>query len=639
MTPGDRLLYLLLVAVVVAPALAFVAGFRGGRCTFVLYREPKLAALQVLGWTFLILLWWLKGPLLARRFRRSLLRQPILACVGLWIAYATLTGLWVEVGENYRYELAQYIFLFLLLVSLRLWGSFEPRVRGLLVGSLVASLVPITLIGLIQLRVDLPFLLPIDPELGVYYPSLMGYKNPMALSLLAQIFLLAHLVLAPQEPSPAAELLGPSPPCYESVAMRNGLIASRHRPALRLSLAILLGLELVYLAVLQSRAAYLAVAVSIPFLLVALLWRARDWRRVGRTAAAFAATMLLVLGFMMVTPASRQRLESIGRYLGEEVLTLEADRTTYLLNTLEMVRHRPFGVGLGDWQTHYPVYRRHNRYTAFTEEIQVRRAHSDYVQVLGETGWQGLALWILLWIASLAFAVRRFRATGDRLFLFLGLQLLALAVASAGDYFVELPYNKLQLFLLLAILLQRPLAARGGALQPPASSVPRPDAARRFLLPAILVTVLGIAGIADGAGALYRSYHAAALKEVAAEITAGRVLGIAAERLAEPIALATFHGERFRAGFGHGKTFHKDYLVLAHLAWLSGERQQAIADATEALRLHPFYPNAFKLLAELTRSTDPQQAAHYREAHRYILHRASAGFRRPYPALPGDPDS
>ncbi len=601
--PGDRLLYLLLVAVVVVPALAFVAGSRGGRFTFVLYREPKLAALQVLGWTFLIVLWWLKGPRLARHFRRSLLRQPTLACAGLWIAYATLTGLWVEVGENYRYELAQYIFLLLFLVSLRLWGSFEPRVRGLLVGSLVASLAPITLIGLIQLRVDLPFLLPIDPELGVRYPSLMGYKNPMALSLLAQIFLLAHLVLSPRLKSPW------------------------RWSAARLALTVLLGLEVVYLAVLQSRAAYLAVAVAIPFLLVALLWRARDWRRVGRTAAAFAAAVLLVLGFMMVTPASRQRLESIGRYLGDEVLTLKADRTTYLLNTLEMVKHRPFGVGLGDWQTHYPVYRRHNRYTAFSEEIQVRRAHSDYVQVLGETGWQGLALWVLLWISSLSFAVRRFRATGDRLFLFLGLQLLAVAVASAGDYFVELPYNKLQLFLLLAIL-----------LQPPAGSAPRPGAARRFLLPAILVTVLGIAGIAHGAGALYRGYHAAALKGVAAEITVGRAVGIAAERLAEPIALATFHGERFRAGFGHGKTFHKDYLVLAHLAWLSGERQQAIADATEALRLHPFYPNAFKLLAELTRSTDPQRAAHYREAHRYILHRANAGFRRPYPPLPGEPD-
>lgn len=45
-------------AAVVLPALAFADGMRGGKVAIVLYWEPKLAAVQILGWSLLTALFW-----------------------------------------------------------------------------------------------------------------------------------------------------------------------------------------------------------------------------------------------------------------------------------------------------------------------------------------------------------------------------------------------------------------------------------------------------------------------------------------------------------------------------------------------------------------------------------------------------
>ena len=88
---------------------------------------------------------------------------------------------------------------------------------------------------------------------------------------------------------------------------------------------------------------------------------------------------------------------SAAAYAASPRTYLESDRGVYLRNTLNMARYRPFGVGLGDWQSQYPVFRSVRRSADFTDqglEVQVRRAHSDHVQFLGEAGWPGFVLWL-----------------------------------------------------------------------------------------------------------------------------------------------------------------------------------------------------------------------------------------------------
>lgn len=598
----------MLALTIVLPAVAFVVGSRGDRVTFMLYREPKLVAIQALGWTLLILLYWTRRSAFEAHWHPRLLRRPTMALLTLFIAYSAVTGLWVEVSGNYVYELAQLLLLLPLMLALQLWGSFDHRVRPLILGCLVVSLAPATVVGLVQLWVDIPFLVPIAPELGVRNPSLMGYKNPMALSLLAQLYLLAYLVFMGSE--------------------RDGILAGR---GWRRSLGVLLGLELVYVVTLQSRSTYIALFLTAPLFLIPLLAQSRDRRRAFRIAGSFALAMVLVAAVVASLPGPRKRLASVRAYLVEDFF--EEDRFTYLVNTLGMARSRPFGVGLGDWQTHYPVYRAHNRFTSFTEKTQARRAHSDYLQILGETGWPGAMLWLLVVGSAVVWAVRRFQASGDRLFLALGVQLLAVAIAGVGDFFLEIPYNKFQFFLLLALLGMPPPTPAADPRRRHFAADPR---RRHFTATGALVavTLVGVFAAYRSVELFAKSYSAAALRDVAWETRARHEAGASVEELSDLLEQAESLRARFLSLKGHDKTFHKDYLILAFLAQLQGDTDQAIRDSGEALRLHPYYPNAFRMLAFLTRPTDKQLADHYHEAYDYIMNQASRGFRRPYPPFP-----
>jgi O-antigen ligase len=188
----------------------------------------------------------------------------------------------------------------------------------------------------------------------------------------------------------------------------------------RLGWTLLLGLELVYLATLQSRTAYLALAVSA--LLALVVGRARHLHREGERGrlAPRGAAAVLALGAVLVVlvaslhPGARGRLATMGRILASPASYLETDRGLYLRATWSMVREHPFGVGLGDWQTHYPLHRPREAFGGPEDLHRVRRAHSDHVQMLGELGWQGLAAWWAVLGTALVLAGRSFWRSGRR---------------------------------------------------------------------------------------------------------------------------------------------------------------------------------------------------------------------------------
>jgi hypothetical protein len=509
-----------------------------------------------------------------------------------------MTVLWVEVPANLGYELHQYLLVVALLIALLLWRARDPRVGRTLLVALVAGFAPITLVGLAQLVVEVPWLAPIDPTIGVRNTSLMGYKNPMALALLGQILLLGHLACRPQAP-----------------ARRIGWLA-------------LLGLEVVYLATLKSRTGYLALAVGLALVVALAVARRRSLRATALATVVIVAAGGLFAAGLRLAPGGGERLRSAVSYVLAPGTFLDSDRGVYLRNTLHMVAHHPFGVGLGDWQTHYPLYRAHDRYRAFTETHQVRRAHSDHVQMLGELGWQGLAIWLALLAFAAAGPLRRYLASGETLPLFAGVQVAVLTVAMAGDYLVEMPYHKFELFVLLAIASE------------PAEGAPSAAAPRRRRLPTgLVVGALGVAGVLYAASLGLKSHLSAALRRDFVELTEG--VGSAPASPARRAALlARIHlrGLRFETLPGSSKTSYKDALILAYTAWKAGDLPRALALARRSLALHPYHPNAFRLLAALCREGDPGLAALYEETHRYLVDEASDGFRRPYPPLPGDPD-
>ncbi len=597
-TPGSGILHGLLGVTVILPALCFAFGTEDGEVTFVLYREPKLVALAISGWLLLATFFWLRRKAFSITDLTELLERPAVALLAVFLAYLAASRLWVRVIENHSYELYQYLLLFLLLIVLVLWARHDARVVKIVRYGLIASLAVATLVGMLQALVPIAVLRPIDPEMGVSNPSLWGYKNPMALALLGQIFLLARL------------------------ATRGGAAAKW-----RLGFAALLVLELFYLASLQSRTSYAALGVASLYLAALGLCRRPRRRRILRFLGVAVPLSVLFVTVVLGQPAARQKIRSIASYVTHPRTYLDSDRGIYLRNTLNMVRHHPFGVGLGDWQTHYPVYRLHRRAVALPETVELRRAHSDHVQFLGEAGWPGLVLWVAFLLALIGGAARRYLRSGEVTSLFVSAQVVALAAAMGTDYCLEMPYHKFQFFLIAFLALARPAPS-----PPPA---PRSEPLRRPLPVALALLISGAAVVnLFYYGSLGRKIYLSAAMTSAYSRAIGEPGPDGRRRTSRPLLLRIArHGLAFDALAGHTKTQHRDYLLLTHALYLLGDRDAALGCAEKSLELHPYHPNSFKLMAELV--DDPRLSERWLAAYDHLMHHATGGFEHPYPPTRG----
>jgi O-antigen ligase len=576
---------------VVIPALAITWGREDGQITFILYREPKLIAAAICSWLLLTAVAWLRPTALSLEELFKTLRRPTLLAAMMFIGYLATTGFWVRVPENHLYELSQYITLFLLLVVLLTWARQDSRVESTILRGLVLSLALVTFMGGLQWVGVLPSLSPINPQIGVPHPSLMGYKNPAALAILGQIFLLAYLVAR---------------------------TASRRW---RLAGVGVLVLELAYLATLRSRTAYMALALGTLACVVVGLLRRPSRRLLCAALMPLFLVGTLFTGFLLTSESTRERAGSALNFVKSPSTYFDSDRGTYLLNTIQMVRMHPFGVGLGDWQTHYPVFRRVHRTVSFDDTFQVRRAHSDHVQFFGEAGWPGLFLWTAFLLLLIGAPVREHLRTGGPRPLFVSAQLVALTSAMATDYLLELPYNKFQFFLVVFLALAPRQASLADTQQ-----INRPPL-RRHLLTAGLLTCLALGSL---------TYHGSLLLKVHLSATMTRLYSQTVERLAtdgrvEAAALERVLalGKHYDSQPGLSKTLHKDYLLLAHSAHLLGQQDLAEALAERSLDLHPYAPNALRLMAKIVE--DPSRARQWQTAYEHIMHDAWQGFTAEYP--------
>lgn len=646
-TVGSRVAYLLLAATVVVPVGSFAWGSRNDALAFVLYREPKLVAIVALGALLLLAIAGIdRGHVLTHSSLKAAIDRPVMLLLA-FTGWAALSATWATVPANAHYELRQLAILVPLLIALVAWSRHDSRVPRRASWCLAVALAVATGAGGLQHLGALPFLVPINPLDQVAHPSVMGYKNPMALALVGQVFILAGLARTVR------------------TAWARGAISA------------LVVAEIIYLLTLQSRTAYVALAAGMVVTVgaeIVVRRRPRDRRpRAGaptlaaappprrKPAARRAARGIFLIGAAsigailtttFVSPQAWERIGSAALFVGDPAAYLDSDRGIYLRNTLHMVRERPLGVGLGDWQTQYPVFRAVERHRWFDATVQVRRAHSDHVQILGETGWLGLGLWLALWIAVLGRCARAVWRR-DPWAAYVLAQGVALVVAMASDYLFELPYGKLNVFLVWFVALAsspKPSASEAPTREEPASKTPArgKEAAgtarqRRatFRVVAIVLTLHAITSCLY-AWSLARSIHvSAALEERYAAWHRTSFLSAAAGAdrpridAAGLAALATIsaHGERLLRAPGHTKTRFRNHQQAAQAALLLGRNDLALAHTRRALSLHPYHPGLLGLMAAVQERRGSGQAAAWREAARYVMDQAVSGFERPYPRL------
>lgn len=172
-----------------------------------------------------------------------------------------------------------------------------------------------------------------------------------------------------------------------------------------------------------------------------------------------AALILLIAGVVVagvLWMAPNQVVDRItGRSRGSEAQRAEtffSSRGWIWRDTIAMIRLNPIiGVGLGAFETAYPIYSKDDGAIVLGKSYAVDRAHNDYLQVVAEGGFVGgvLALWFLV---SVFRAVSRGAKSNDSLrrafALGAGAGIFGILVHSLVDFNLQLPSNAL-LFLLL----------------------------------------------------------------------------------------------------------------------------------------------------------------------------------------------
>ncbi|QTA83688.1 O-antigen ligase-related domain-containing protein [Desulfonema limicola] len=231
---------------------------------------------------------------------------------------------------------------------------------------------------------------------------------------------------------------------------------------------------LIYLAVSQTRAGWLAVFVQAAVMGCFFLFgesRNNLKSLIRKTAYAviisFAFLMIVILlnpglfkPFIPVAKKIFLHEVSVSKNGNEKVIYQDSmdGRLVWWKNGLEMIKQRPFtGFGLGNFKVFYPAF--HQKSAAdknFSEDLQLRYAHNDYIQAAGELGIPGLALFLMLCIMPfiMSFKILLSRPDSEKRFIVIALMggISAFLVHAFFSFPMECAVPPVLFFAYLAIL-------------------------------------------------------------------------------------------------------------------------------------------------------------------------------------------
>jgi len=204
-----------------------------------------------------------------------------------------------------------------------------------------------------------------------------------------------------------------------------------------------------------SRGGMISLAAGLLFLAAMVAWRRRDashpdGRSVGGLRPAFI--ILAMLGAIAAGVIWIGADLDVLRRVSNDPLTtsLSTDRRGVWGDTLTMFKAHPLlGVGLGAFETVYPMYGRGDG--SFVIEF----AHNDYLQVLSDSGVVGgmLALWFIIAVLrSFARALKSRDPLVSGFALGGGAGVFAILVHSVFDFNLQIPSNALLFLVLSAVV-------------------------------------------------------------------------------------------------------------------------------------------------------------------------------------------
>ena len=425
----------LLVLFIAIPPLFFIPGSFKGRWIFTEYREAKLAALTVLFWA-LASFYSLFLALKRINIDFKPLKEPTLWFLCFLCIYSLFSILWAPVKEAALYESLQWITLTFMYVVLTTMFLQEPAWARLALMALTGTFLVVTAIGLVQMHVNIPFLRPIP---GTRFGSTFGAKNTCFLSVASQFFLLYFT-------------------CWVAIL--------RKKKFLGIILGLCVILEFIYIAISLSRTSY--AAMSIGFLTLMVISGALSKNKVLFLKRSMGIALVMLMAIATIYYGFPAQWHLMSNRVSKRIIPLLSRPDTYLfqtsrgqviLDSLEMIKDHPLGVGAGNWIFEYPLYRNRLNVRAFNRRKQITRVHNDYIQYLAELGFPGfLALFGLIGIQfkKLICFMRQKSLSYSKedkiLAVLLCSQFTAVCVMLLFSFYLEFPYRKFLFVFLITLI-------------------------------------------------------------------------------------------------------------------------------------------------------------------------------------------
>jgi tetratricopeptide (TPR) repeat protein/O-antigen ligase len=257
-----------------------------------------------------------------------------------------------------------------------------------------------------------------------------------------------------------------------------------------------LGLFLIFCAVAmsQSRAGWLGIALGTMLLITLVFIASRREEEEGRASVGVRAlrlslvvlTLMLVMALFLVGAAGRHQISArVGNTIIGGGVDLNA-RTRNWRRSLTILHQFPaFGVGLGGWPAIFHRFQPPPR-----GDLYFSRTHNDYLELLAEIGIVGVAIlgWFLLSVAlRLKAGFARVPKAMLQAYAALVSALAVIAVIESFDFDLQIPANLFLFMLFIGLALRMSI---GETEVVSAGKRPRWPALR--LVPATVAAVVGV---------------------------------------------------------------------------------------------------------------------------------------------------
>ncbi|MDB4728421.1 O-antigen ligase family protein, partial [Saprospiraceae bacterium] len=216
----------------------------------------------------------------------------------------------------------------------------------------------------------------------------------------------------------------------------------------------LLGVQLILIILLRSRAVYLALFVSSLILLTNYVFLNKNLRQLVFRKILPFTLLVAVFGTLIIgnTSAGKDYLKSLNPSTYYKSAS-GIERIFIWYKTVELVQERPIlGYGSGNWKLEIPSKSITGGYRLKEKDVVFTRVHNDFLEILAEVGTVGLLLYLSMFLFAIIGVISRIREVGvekEKENMVLIASLIGYMVIAFFDF----PKERLEHQILLALLI------------------------------------------------------------------------------------------------------------------------------------------------------------------------------------------